>query len=305
MSIKKALIPVLACALLLGACDYIVLPDDLDSSASAASKGWSAVATNVGQSDTGDLRIDLTLRNETADWSAMQATANQPAVLTAGDGKTTNCETVFVSTGGHRLAPGFQMRGFTAGTKAEPKTQPIYVACKGAEAAPGSKLSIAYSYVTGEYNYYYPETNKVVSTLEVNLDQIATDLNYPIATPVEGLIQKPGAEITAINNVMLTLTDVTRADRGLQFKWQTSNPGEYPSYVHIGSPPVIGEDGILYGFYETPDIVSVPITGAGDKAEWTTEVAVPQDIKGLYIMLSVESKKQRLFVNYAVDVTDN
>jgi hypothetical protein len=50
--------------------------------------------------------------------------------------------------------------------------------------------------------------------------------------------------------------------------------------------------------------VSVPITPAGDKAEWTTKVAVPQDVKGCYIMLSVESKKQRLFVNYAIDVSD-
>lgn len=304
MNIKKALIPVLACALLLGACDYIVLPEDVDIAASAASNGWSAVVTNVGKSDTGDLHIDLTIRNETADWSAMQAVANEPAVLTAGDGRTTNCDTVFVSTGGHRLAPGFQMRGFITGTKAESKTQLIYVECKGAEAAAGSKLSLAYSYVTGEYNYYYPEANKVDATLEVNLDEVATELTYPIFQPVEGLIQKPGAEITAINNVLLTLTEVMRTDQGMQFKWQTSNSGEYPSYVHIGNPPVIGADGILYGFYETPDIVSVPMTPAGDKAEWTTEVAVPQEVKGLYIMLSVESKKQRLFVNYAVDVTD-
>jgi hypothetical protein len=304
MSNKKALIPILLCVLLLFACDYIVLPEDIDTAASAASKGWSAVATNIGKSDTGDLRIDLTLRNETADWSAMQATANKPAVLTTGDGKTTNCETVFVSTGGHRLAPGFQMRGFIAGTKAEPETQLIYVECKDAEATPGSKLAIDYSYVTGEYNYYYPETNKVDSTLEVNLDEVASDLKYPIAEPVEGLIQQSNAEISAINKVVLTLTDIMRTDKGLQFKWQTSNPGEYPSYVHIGNPPVIGEDGILYGFYETPDIVSIPITPAGGKAEWTTEVAVPQDVKGLYIMLSVESKKQRLFVNYALDITD-
>jgi hypothetical protein len=234
----------------------------------------------------------------------MQAAADKPAVLTDGDGKITNCDTVFVSTGGQRLAPNFQMRGFTAGVKAEPKIQPIYVECKGAEVSPGSSLSIDYSYVTGEYNYYYPEENKVDSRLEVDLDQIATDLEYPIAEPVEGLIQKPGTEIIAINDVILTLTDVERTDTGLQFTWQTSNPGEYPSYVHIGNPPVIGEDGILHGFYETPDIVSVPITPAGEKTEWTTDVAVPQDVKGFYILLSVESKKQRLFVNYAIDVTD-
>jgi hypothetical protein len=138
----------------------------------------------------------------------------------------------------------------------------------------------------------------------VNLDQVATDLKYPIAEPIDGLIQPTDAEIIAINKVILTLTDIMRTDKGLQFKWQTSNPGEYPTYVHVGNPPVIGADGILYGFYETPDIVSVPITPAGEKAEWTTEVAVPQEIKGLYIMLSVESKKQRLFVNYAVDIAD-
>ena len=300
----KALIPVLVYALLLFACDYIVLPEGLDKPASSASKGWSAVATNMGKSEAGDLHIDLAIRNETADWSAMQAEAGKPGVLTAGDGKTSNCDTVFVSTGGHRLAPGFQMRGFMAGTKAEPKTQLIYVECKGAEAAAGSKLSIDYSYVTGEYNYYEQEANKADGKLEINLDQVAQDVMYPIAEAVEGLIQKPGTEITAINNVILTLTDVERTDNGLQFKWQTSNPGEYPSYVHIGNPPVIGNDGIFYGFYESPDITSIPITAAGDKAEWTTEVVVPKEVKGLYIMLSVESKKQRLFTNYAVDIAD-
>jgi hypothetical protein len=304
MSIQKALVPILVCALLLSACDYIVLPEEEDTSLLAASRGWSAVATNVGQSGAGDLHIDLTIRNETADWSAMQAAPDKPAVLRAGDGKTTNCNTVFVGTGGHRLAPGFQMRGFTAGTKAEPKIQPIYVECAGAEATPGSKLSIDYSYVTGEYNYYYPDTNKVNSTLEVSLDEPAADLAYPIAEPVEGLIQKPGIAITAINDVVLTLTGVQRTDTGLRFTWQTSNSSEYPSYVHIGNPPVIGEDGIFYGLYESPDMASVPITPAGDKAEWSTEVAVPADVKGFCIMLSVESKKQRLFVNYAVDVGD-
>ena len=84
------------------------------------------------------------------------------------------------------------MRGYTAGTKAEPKTQLIYVECKGAEAAPGSKLSIDYTYDTGEFNYYESEANKATGTLELNLDQVATDLKYPIAEPVEGLINEVG-----------------------------------------------------------------------------------------------------------------
>ena len=151
---------------------------------------------------------------------------------------------------------------------------------------------------------YQGVENKVNAPLKVKLDEVATGLTYPIAEAIESLVQKPGTEITAINDVILVLTNVERMDTGLRFMWQTNNPGEYPSYVHVGNPPVIGTDGIIYGFYETPDIVSVPITPAGDKAEWTTETAVPPDVKGLYILLSVESKKQRLFVNYAVDITD-
>jgi hypothetical protein len=303
MKINKALLPLLACALLMLACQYIVLPDDLGDSGSSASKGWTAVATNVGKADSGDLRIDLTLRNETGDWSAMQATASKPAVITTGAGATTNCDTVFVGTGGHRLAPGFQIRGYTAGSKATPKTQLIYVECKDAEAGPGSKLSIDYSYVTGEYNYYDQEANKAGGKLEIDLDQVSNDLNYPVASVVDGIIQKPDAKITAINQVILTLTGIERMDTGIKFSWQTSNPGEYPSYVHIGNPPVIGADGIIYGLYESPDLASTPIAGAGKTAEWTTQVSVPKDVQSLYILLSVESKKQRLFQNYAIDIT--
>jgi len=106
---------------------------------------------------------------------------------TGGDGKTTDCETVFVGTGGHRLAPGFQRRAFPAGTKAEPKTQAIYVECKGADVGPGSELSLDYSYVTGEYNYYDQQANKASGKMEVSLDPVVKDVAYPIAAPVEGL----------------------------------------------------------------------------------------------------------------------
>jgi hypothetical protein len=112
-----------------------------------------------------------------------------------------------------------------------------------------------------------------------------------------------GVLITALDNCVLTLTSCVHRYR-FAFPWQTVNPGEYPTYVHIGTPPVIGEDGIFYGFYESPDLESVPITPASEKAEWKTDVVVPDDVKGFYIMLSVESKKQRLFVNYALDISD-
>lgn len=306
MSVRKTLTPFFLVFILFNAaCKYIVLPEGLDIQGASGkeSMGWSAVATGVGKSDSGDVHIDLTVRNGTGDWSAMNAVEGKPAVLTGG-GEDINCETVFVSTGGHRLAPGFQMRGYTAGTKTEPMTQPIYVECAGAEAAPGSTLSIPYSYVTGQYNYYEQDKNIIDDTLEIDLDTVAADLEYPVFEEVDGLIQEPGSEIEAINKVVLTLNGVERTDGGLQFSWNTTNPGEYPSYVHIGMPPVIGDDGVLYGYYETPDIVSVPITPAADQAEWTTEVLVPEDVRGLYILLSVETGKARLFANYAVDITD-
>ncbi|MBN1450861.1 MAG: hypothetical protein JW963_07595 [Anaerolineales bacterium] len=306
MIIKRVLVPtLLAYIMVIYACAYIVLPEGIETSGTAGkgSNGWSAVVTNIGKSEAGDLHIDITIRNETGDWSAMKTIEGKPAVLTSG-GKTTNCDTVYVSTGGHRLAPGFQMRGYIAGTKWEPMLQLIYVECAGAEAAPGSKLSIPYTYVTGQYNYYEQDKNKVDDELELNLDEVVTDLAYPLTEQAEGLAQKIDTEIVALNKVTLTLTDVQRTDNGLQFSWETLNPGEYATYVHIGNPPVIGQDGILYGFYETPDIVSVPITPAGAKAEWSTVVAVPQEVRGLYIMLSVETGKARLFANYAIDITE-
>jgi hypothetical protein len=305
MKVRKVLIPILlAYMLFVYACAYIVLPEGIElDSAGAKNLGWSGFVTNVGKSETGDLHIDITIRNNTGDWSAMNAAEGKPAVLTS-NGKDTNCSTVFVGTGGHRLAPGFQMRGYIAGTKWEPVLQLIYIECAGAEATSGSKLSIPYTYVTGQYNYYEQDKNQVDDKLEINLDEIVTDLTYPIAEGVDGLIQDPSTEIVALNKVVLTLTDIQRIDTGLQFAWQTSNPGEYPTYVHIGNPPVIGGDGILYGYYETPDIVDIPITPAGDKAEWTTEVAVPAEVKDFYIMLSVESGKARLFANYVIDITE-
>jgi hypothetical protein len=306
MHMRKVLIPILLVYMVISlACVYIVLPEGLDASGSATSRksGWSAFATNIAQSDSGNLHIDITIRNDTGDWSAMAAIENKPATLVSGGNKT-NCDTVFLGTGGHRLAPGFQMRGYTAGTKTKPVIQQIFVECPLAESAAGSKLTIPYSYVTGQYNYYEQGKNQVEANLELSLDQISTDVTYPIGEEIDGLVQPSDIEIVAINKVNLYLTGVQRTETGLLFTWKTSNPSDYPTYVHIGNPPIIGEDGILYGFYQTPDIISVPITPANGTAEWTTEVAVPQDIGGFYVMLSVETGKARLFANYCLDITE-
>ena len=55
---------------------------------------------------------------------------------------------------------------------------------------------------------------------------------------------------------------VERTADGLEFDLADDNPTAYPSYVHIGNPPVIGSDGVVYGIYESPDLATVPITPA-------------------------------------------
>ncbi len=310
--IKPLLIPIVACilVLILSAAGYVVVPDCEPNdhgwgceNNKVQSKGWIALATNVGTSDSGDLHIDLAIQNETSQWSVLQTAAGKPAILKTADGKSTSCDTVYVGTGGHYIAPGFQMRGYTSGTEADPKPQLIYVECKGAKPAPGSMLYIDVSYFTGQYNYYDKTANETDTTLEVNLDNVATDLNYPIATPVEGLIGKPGDKITGLNEVTLALIGVTRTETGFEFQWEAFNSSEYPSALHVGPPPVIGEDGILYGVYKDPGSVSSPLTSPGKTTQWTTQVQTPQNLKGYYIMVSVETGT-RLFTSYAIDISD-
>ncbi len=301
---KKALVPSLVCALLSLSCRYIVVPPDLlVTPTSVASKGWTGLATDIGNSEAGDLHIGLAIRNDTQDWSAMQAEAGKPAILTAQGGKKANCDTVFVGTGGTSLAPGFQTRGYTSGTKQAPKTQLLYVECKGVQASKGAKLSVGYSYVTGPYDLHVPWI-PVNTTMEVNLDQVADDLKYPMANPVAGQIEKIGDKINAINNFTLMLMDAKRTDKGLELHWQDENPSEYPNYVHIGAPPVIGADGIIYGLYEDPSIADATIALAHASAEWTTSVAVPSSIGGLYVLVSVETRQSKYFVSHVIDISD-
>ena len=309
LNIRRVLIiPVLLIFTLFNfACVYVVLPEGLelsDLAAGSESKGWNAVVTNVGKSEAGDLHVDITIRNDTGDWSTMRAVEDQPAVLTPGNGQSTNCETVFVGTGGHRLAPGFQMRGYTVLNNGEPEVQLLYVECKGATADAGSKLSIDYVSFSGDLYDYEPEANKTEGVLELNLDEVVTDLTYPVATPVDGLIRDTGIEVTALSDNLVTLLDVQRTDTGFQFNWQNFNPTKFPLKTHIGTPPVIGSDGIIYGIFESLDIVSIPLTPANEKMEWSTEVVVPPDVKGLYILLGVESKAPRNYSFYVIDISD-
>lgn len=310
--LKPLLIPLVAVLLvmLLAATGYVVVPgcDANDygwgcGNETSFSKGWIAQAADVSTTAAGDLHVDLTILNETGEWSAMEAAPGTPVILKASNGQTTNCDTVFVSTGGFYLAPGLQMRGYTAGTEQEPEPQLIYVECKGAGPSAGSKLSINVSYVTGQYNYYDKTATRAEADLEVDLDKVAKDLKYPVVTPVEGLIQSPSDKITGLNDVTLTLADAKRTARGLEFTWQAFNPSDYPSALHVGPPPVLGADGIMYGLFKDPGSVSAPLTSPGKTTEWTTTVDAPADVKGFYIMVSVETGT-RLFTNYLIDITD-
>jgi hypothetical protein len=310
--IKPLLIPLFAAllVLLLAATGFVVVPacDEGDhgwgcESETTLAKGWIAQATNVGVSEAGDLHVDLAILNETGDWSAMQAVPARAVTLKASDGTTTSCDTVFVGTGGHYLAPGFQMRGYTDGAEAEPKTQLLYVECKGGTAAAGSTLDIVVSYVSGQYNYYDKTANTASAKLEVNLDDVDKNPQYPIVTSVEGLIQEAGDNIIGLNDVALTLVDAKRTEMGLEFAWQAFNPSDYPSALHVGPPPVIGADGILYGVYTDPGSVAAPLTSPGKTTEWTTIVSAPQEIKGFYALVSVETGT-RLFTSYALDISD-
>jgi len=308
MKVTKAMIPVLLVStFFIFGCVYIVLPEGLEEAGNAGAENlsWTGMVTNVGESESGGLHIDITIRNDTGGWNTMRAMDNKPAILTTSDGATANCDTVFVGTGGHRLAPGFQMRGYTTGEQDQPEIQLLYVECEGDLAAAGSTLAIEYYDFSGELDYYVEieETNREEGRMELNLDEVVTDLTYPVASPIEGLILDAEVEITALSDNIVSLLDVQRTDAGFQFTWQNFNPSKFALKTHIGIPPVIGGDGILYGVYETLDIPAVPLTPALSSVEWTTTVVVPEDVSGFYILLSVESKKPRTYSNYVIDIT--
>ena len=310
MRVRTTLAAVIVVGLAVTGCDYIVPPIDTSTPTPALSgKGWGADVIGVSEV-SGALHVDLALRNDTGDWSAMNV-ASSTASVTDGSGKTSSCSTsfvgtsVFVNDGGWFLPPGFVMRGYTAGSPASPVTQMNYVECAGVVKAAGEKLTINYASITGPFNYYIAST-KTNATLNLSLDKVVTDTKFPVAAKVAGYEPvKMGATIAAINDCTVQLTDVKRTGTGLEFSWKSTNPSTDQVYIHIGIPPVIGSDGILYGFYRSPHLSADLITPAGGgTATWTTTVAVPKDVTGFYILVPVETKQQKYFVDHVVDITD-
>ena len=314
MSPRRSLLTVVVLGLAATGCGYIVPPISFDTPTPAIkSQGWSGIVTNVADA-SGALHVDLSIVNNTNDWSAMDIAASKAKVTTA-DGKSNDCGTVFVGTavfvndGGWYLPPGFVMKGYTGGSVAKPATQLLYVECAGVSKAAGEKVAISYSYTVGPFNYYVP-SQVVQGTLNLDLDKVATDTKYPVAATVAGLvISKSDALIDGINKCTLQLTGAKRTDTGFEFSWETKNPTSYPVYLHIGNPPVIGSDGIMYGFYESPHLATAPITpsaagGVAGDATWTTTVAAPKDVAGFYVLVPVESQQQKFFVDHVLDITD-
>ena len=293
----------------MSACVYIVLPEGVSMSSGQGegeNQGWTGLVINVGEAETGGLHVDITIRNDTGAWSTMRAADNKPAVLRSEDGKTSTCDTVMIGTGGHRLPPGFQMRGYVIKENDQTVTQLLFVECAGATTAAGATITIPTISFLGEYDKFVEveQTNKVEGELELNLDEVITDLTYPIASPVEGLILPADAQITGLSDNVVTLLEAQRNETGFQFNWQNTNPTKFALKTHIGYPPVIGEDGIIYGVYVTWDLPDVPLTPAQGSATWSTDVAVPAEVGGLHILLGVESNKPKTYLFYVLDITD-
>jgi hypothetical protein len=308
MKFKKTFIlALLAYAVFTSACMYIVLPEGLETTGAkvegAELRVWNGTVTNINQTDTGDLHIDVSIRNDTGEWATMQSLASKPAELKVGNSKSVNCDVVSIGTGGHRLAPGFQMRGYTTGKGDDLQIQPLFVECAGAEIGENSTLSIPYISFQGDLDDYSPDANKTNGVLVLNLDEVESNLTFPVASPVEGLIQDEAVNMTALSDNIVSLVDVQRTDTGFQFTWQNFNPTKFALKTHIGTPPIIGADGIIYGVYEILDLAPVPITPANENMQWTTDVKSPKDVSGFYILLSVESKKPRTYVNYVLDIS--
>ena len=270
------------------------------STAATASKGWSLIPTKITNSG-GVLHVDLTARNDSGAWSAMAADdpKDKPTTLTTKDGKSVPCDTVIVSTSGHYLPPDFQIRGFTLKDKT---VQTLYVECKADAQAVGSRLSIPYSFVTGEYDYYAQDKTKVAATLDVDLEQAPPTLTYPVTAATEK-VHTLSEPITVLNKCTFTNTAYNRTGDTMSFGWKVENPGDYDTKVHIGNPPVLGSDGIIYGYRVSPDIVEVEAAPPKGAIEYKTEDTVPADLQNPYLLLSIEQSRERRFANFLIDLS--
>lgn len=272
--------------------------------------GWSLIPLKVAESAAGSgetlVRVEFAARNDSGDWGAMRPAdaEERPTSLITEGGKSHTCETAQVGSGGHYLPPGFQMRGYL---DRKGELQAIFVECTVPEGSlSGARLSIPYIAAVGEYDYYEKGDNILEGqvTVEIDPEQLPPDLTYPVASSLEVEVHPLAEPIVALNKCPLTLVEATRSDEGFSFKWTIYNPGEYNTLVHIGRPPAVGEDGIVYGAWVSPDMVEVPMAKPSETIEIETQSAVPSDVVAPYLLLSVEQKRERLFSNYLMDLSE-
>jgi len=67
---------------------------------------------------------------------------------------------------------------------------------------------------------------------------------------------------------------------------------------------VIGTGGIIYGLYEYPSVGDATIALSKATGDWTTTVAVPNNVTGLHVLVSVETRQSKYFVSHVIDITD-
>jgi hypothetical protein len=180
----------------------------------------------------------------------------------------------------------------------------LHVECKGAEASSGAKLTVPYTYIPGEYDYYAQEKGETEGKFEVSLDNLLPDLTFPVASAAYTAARAIDEPFSTLNKTTLSNSGATRTDDSITFKWKVVNPGDYDTKVHVGTPPVLGNDGIIYGARVSPDIVDQPFSPPKGEVEFETQVTVPRSVGLLYLLLSVEETRERLFSNYLIDLTN-
>lgn len=279
--------------------------EEADTLPSELGEGWSLIPISI-EEDGETVRVEFAARNDTNDWGAMRPPdEEQPAVSLTAGGNTYRCEDAQIGTGGRYLPPGFQIRGYL---DRQGEVQAIYVECQAPEGSlEGATLTVPYILAVGEYDYYEKGENIHKAQLKValNPEQIPPDLTYPVASEeVEVEVHPLDETIIALNECPLELVDATRTDEGFTFEWTIYNPGEYNTLVHIGNPAPVGKDGIVYNFWISPDRVEVPMAKPDETTEIVTEAPVPPDVETPYLLLSVEQKRERLWTNYLLDLSE-
>ena len=141
----------------------------------------------MATSTSGDLHIDLAIINETGEWSAMQAVAAK--ACPAQDRRRADHQLRYGLRWHRRPLPGSRLPDeglHRPGPKLKLKPNCCTWSAKAPRRtpAPSSISMCAMLPVSTTTTTRRQDTTDV--RLEVDLDKLATDLTYPIVTPVEG-----------------------------------------------------------------------------------------------------------------------